>query len=40
MACTKKNENCSHLKYETMPVIKRTTHWVIVKCTEFNARQL
>jgi hypothetical protein len=39
MACVNRNSNCSHLKYEEMPVIQRTTHWVIVKCTAFNARQ-
>jgi hypothetical protein len=37
MACTKRNANCSHLKYSDMPVIQRTPNWVIVKCTDFNA---
>jgi hypothetical protein len=40
MNCAKQKENCSHLKFDTMPVIQRTNHWVIVKCTEYDARKL
>lgn len=34
--CTRANDDCSQLAFDLMPIIQRTQHTVIVRCTEWQ----
>ncbi|MBF57686.1 MAG: hypothetical protein CME80_08210 [Halomonas sp.] len=36
MACKHAIADCSHLPFSTMPILSKTDHHIIVRCTEFE----